>query len=109
MDVPGPGKYDFDKAKIRTLKKNPSTCLGFGNRTDITAKEKKKDVPGFKYEYGTDFDVTNKSKIKAKTFEKSERMPKIVSNTPGPGAYYVPCSFGVTPDYQGIDRKFTKV
>ena len=36
-------------------------------------------------------------------------MPKIVSNTPGPGAYYVPCSFGVTPDYQGIDRKFTKV
>jgi hypothetical protein len=98
LDVPGPGKYDFDKAKMRTLKNDPSTCLGFGNRTDITASEKKKDVPGFKYEYGTDFDVSNKSKIKANTFEKSERMKKPVSNTPGPGAYYLPCSFGVTSD-----------
>jgi len=106
LDVPGPGKYDFDKAKMNTLKKNPSTCLGFGNRTDITAKEKKKDVPGFKYEYGTDFDVSNKTKIKAKTFEKSERMPKVVNKNPGPGAYYIPCSFAVTSDNSG---KFTKV
>ena len=96
LDVPGPGKYNNDTAKIRTLKKNPSTCLGFGNRTDITARERKKDVPGFKYEYGTDFDVSNKSKIKANTFQKSERMPKVANNTPGPGAYYLPCSFGVT-------------
>ena len=103
LDVPGPGKYDFDKAKNRTLKKNPSTCLGFGNRTDITAKEKKKNTPGFKYEYGTDFDVSNKTKIKANTFEKSERMPKITNKTPGPGAYYIPCSFGVATG------KFTKV
>ena len=103
LDVPGPGKYDFDKAKNRTLKKNPSTCLGFGNRTDITAKEKKKDTPGFKYEYGTDFDVSNKTKIKANTFEKSERMPKFTNKTPGPGAYYIPCSFGVATG------KFTKV
>ena len=103
LDVPGPGKYDFDKAKMRTLKKNPTTCLGFGNRTDITAREKKKDVPGFKYEYGTDFDVSNKSKIKANTFEKSERMKLAINNTPGPGAYYLPCSFGVTSD------KWTKV
>ena len=103
LDVPGPGKYDFDKAKNRTLMKNPSTCLGFGNRTDITAKERKKDTPGFKYEYGTDFDVSNKTKIKANTFEKSERMPKITNKTPGPGAYYIPCSFGVATG------KFTKV
>lgn len=103
LDVPGPGKYDFDKAKNRTLKKNPSTCLGFGNRTDITAKEKKKDTPGFKYELGTDFDVSNKTKIKANTFEKSERMPKITNKNPGPGAYYIPCSFGVATG------KFTKV
>ena len=103
LDVPGPGKYDFDKAKNRTLKKDPSTCLGFGNRTDITAKERKKDTPGFKYEYGTDFDVSNKTKIKANTFEKSERMPKITNKTPGPGAYYIPCSFGVATG------KFTKV
>ncbi len=103
LDVPGPGKYDFDKAKNRTLKKNPSTCLGFGNRTDITAKEKKKDTPGFKYQYGTDFDVSNKNKIKANTFEKGERMPKITNKTPGPGAYYIPCSFGVATG------KFTKV
>ena len=103
LDVPGPGKYDFDKAKNKTLQKEPSTCLGFGNRTDITAKEKKKNTPGFKYEYGTDFDVSNKTKIKANTFEKSERMPKITNKTPGPGAYYIPCSFGVATG------KFTKV
>ena len=106
LDVPGPGNYDNEKAKMKTLKNNPSTCLGFGNRTDITEKERKKDVPGFKYEYGTDFDVSNKNKIKAKTFEKSERMPKVVNNTPGPGAYYLPCSFGVAP---GVDSKFSKV
>ena len=103
LDVPGPGKYNFDEAKMRTLTKNPSTCLGYGNRTDITAKEKRKDVPGFKYKYGTDFDVSDKTKNKANTFEKSERMKKVVSNTPGPGAYYLPCSFGVTSD------KYTKV
>ena len=103
LDVPGPGKYNFDEAKIRTLTKNPSTCLGYGNRTDITAKEKRKDVPGFKYKYGTDFDVSDKTKIKANTFEKSERTKKVVSNTPGPGAYYLPCSFGDTSD------KYTKV
>ena len=96
LDVPGPGKYNNDTAKIITLKKNPSAFIGFGNRTDITAKERKKDVPGFKYELGTDFDVSNKSKIKANTFEKSERMKKVVNNTPGPGAYHIPCSFGVT-------------
>ena len=106
LDVPGPGNYENEKAKMKTLKNNPSTCLGFGNRTDITEKERKKDVPGFKYEYGTDFDVSNKNKIKAKTFEKSERMPKVVNNTPGPGAYYLPCSFGVAP---GVDSKFSKV
>jgi hypothetical protein len=109
LDVPGPGKYDNDKAKMSTLKKDPSTCLGFGNRTDITEKERKKDVPGFKYEYGTDFDVSNKSKIKANTFQKSERMTKIKNNNPGPGAYYLPCSFGVVPDYQGVDSKYRKV
>ena len=106
LDVPGPGKYNYDTAKMNTLKRNPTTCLGFGYRTDITANEKKKDVPGFKYEYGTDFDVSNKSKIKANTFEKSQRMPKTVNNTPGPGAYYLPCSFAVNSDYHG---QFAKV
>ena len=106
LNVPGPGQYDSGKAKNNTLKKNPTTSLGYGTRTDITAKEKKKNVPGFKYEYGTDFDVSNKSKIKANTFEKSERMKKKENNTPGPGAYYIPCSFGVTSDGSG---KFTKV
>ena len=38
LDVPGPGKCNFYKAKMRSLTKNPSTYLGFGNRTDITAK-----------------------------------------------------------------------
>ena len=73
LDVPGPGNYENEKAKMKTLKNNPSTCLGFGNRTDITEKERKKDVPGFKYEYGTDFDVSNKNKIKGLNWKKKKK------------------------------------
>ena len=53
--------------------------------------------------YGSDFDISDKSKIKANIFEKNERMKKVVSYTPVLSAYYLPCSFGVTSD------KYTKV
>ena len=104
FDVPGPGKYNESEAKIKTLKTEPMTSLGFGNKVDITEKERKKDVPGFKYNIPRDFDDMDKKKIKTVTFVKGERMPKIKSTTPGPGAYYIPCSFGNVDD-----PKFRKV
>ena len=110
FELPGPGKYDSDSAKIKTLKKNPTTCLGFGKRMDITEKEVKKNVPGYKYEIRSEFDISDKSKIKANTFEKSARMKENKSITPGPGSYYIPCSFGVVADYEKIEEsKFKKV
>ena len=110
FDTPGPGKYDSSKAKIKTLRKNPTTCMGFGKRTDITAKEVKKKVPGFIYEIKSEFDVSDINKIKANKFTKSERMKNKVNNTPGPGSYYIPCSFGVVPDYEKVvESKYKKV
>ena len=108
--IPGPGDYNSDNAKIKTLRKNPTTCMGFGKRTDITAPEKRKNVPGFKYNLKSEFDVSNKSKIKAATFSKSERMKDNRTITPGPGAYHLPCSFGVVPDYEKMqESKFRKI
>ncbi len=111
FNTPGPDKYDAGQAKIKTLRKNPTTCMGFGNRTDITAKEKKKNVPGFKYDIKSEFDITDKKNIKGNTFSKSERMPKIKTNEKiGPGSYYVPCSFGVVPVYENSTKsKFKNV
>ena len=107
---PGPDKYDVEKAKIKTMRNNPTTCMGFGKRTDITANEVKKNVPFNKYNIKSEFDVSDKNKIKGCTFSKTERMQKIKNITPGPGSYYVPCSFGVVPDYEkGSDPKFRKV
>ena len=107
---PGPDRYDAGNAKLKTLKKNPTTCMGFGNRIDITAKEKKKNVPGFIYKIKREFDITDSNKIKGNTFSKSERMKTTNSITPGPGSYYVPCSFGVVPTYENIkDSKFKNV
>lgn len=108
--IPGPGDYNSDNAKIKTLRKNPTTCMGFGNRTDITATEKKKNVPGYIYNLKSEFDVSNKSKIKANTFSKSERMKTEKIVTPGPGAYHLPCSFGVVADYEKVpESKFRKI
>ena len=110
FEIPGPGKYNSENAKIKTLKKNPTTCLGFGKRTDITEKEIKKNIPGFKYEIKSEFDVSDKSKIKANTFEKSPRMKENKNLTPGPGSYYIPCSFGVVADYEKMqENKYKKV
>ena len=85
FEIPGPGKYNSENAKIKT---------------DITEKEIKKNIPGFKYEIKSEFDVSDKSKIKANTFEKSPRMKENKNLTPGPGSYYIPCSFGVVADYE---------
>jgi len=37
-------------------------------------------------------------------------MKKIINNTPGPGAYHIPCSFAVLPDYEKVtESKFRKI
>ena len=109
--VPGPGQYDNGNAKIKTLKKNPTTCMGFGKRVDISEREKKKNIPVAKYNFKSEFDVSNKEKIKAITFPKSKRMEDIKNLTPGPGAYHLPCSFGVVASYENIipESKFKNV
>ena len=107
---PGPGDYDSGKAKIKTLKKNPTTCMGFGKRTDITENEVKKNIPVSKYNIKREFDVSDVSKIKGNKFSKSERMKNKINDTPGPGSYYIPCSFGVVPNYETVgEPKFKKV
>ena len=77
--VPGPGQYDNGNAKIKTLKKNPTTCMGFGKRVDISEREEKKNIPVATYNFKSEFDVSNKDKIKAITFPKSKRMEDIKS------------------------------
>ena len=109
FEIPGPGKYDSSNAKMRTLKKNPTTCLGFGKRTDITEKEVKKNIPLLKYEIKSGFDISDKSKIKAMTFEKSPRMKEIKNTTPGPGSYHIPCSFGVVAEYEKMPENKYKI
>lgn len=110
LNTPGPGKYEgAAEAKRKLLKKAPSSGIGYGNRTDITAKEKKKNVPGAKYDIKSGFDISDKSKIKTHTFSKEERMKKTNSKTPGPGAYYLPCSFANTPEYESVQNKYKKV
>ena len=108
IETPGPANYDSVKAKNYTLKNNPSIGLGYGNKTDLIAREKKKNVPDCNYNYNG-FDVSNKSKIKTNTFSKAERMPKQKVNAPGPGSYHIPCSFANTPDYSGITNNFSKI
>ena len=108
--VPGPGQYDNGNAKIKTLKKNPTTCMGFGKRVDISEREEKKNIPVAKYNFKSEFDVSNKEKIKAITFPKSKRMEDIKNQTPGPGTYHLPCSFGVVASYENMpESKFKKV
>ena len=108
LDTPGPGGYNQDKAKNYTMKHNPSIGIGYGKRTDITAIAKKKNVPDCTYT-APGFDVSNKSKIGAHTFDKAERMPKKKVGGPGPGSYHIPCSFANTPEYSKIENKYAKI
>lgn len=110
MNTPGPAHYKrVEEAKKNTLRKAPASGIGYGNRTDIIAREKKKNVPGAKYDIKSGFDVSDKSKIKTFTFSKDERMKKVKNTNPGPGKYHLPCSFAVTPDYQGVENKYRKI
>ena len=108
--TPGPGDFHHEEAKKRIMKKSPSAGIGLGNKTDIIAGTRKKKVPDpGAYETKTDFDVTNKEKIRTYSFIKDTRFKGPRSHTPGPGEYRVPCAFGNTPSYSGIDNKFSYV
>lgn len=108
IDTPGPADYKTAEAKRYVLKKAPTASLGYGKRSDLTGKERKK-TPGFKYNIKSEFDVSEKSKIKTHTFSKTARMKKKVSDTPGPGSYHLPCSFANTPAYQNIESTYKKI
>lgn len=106
-ETPGPGNFHQDEAKKRIMKKSPSVGIGLGNKTDIIAIERKKIVPPpGKYDTKSDFDVSNKEKIKAYSFKKDVRFKGSRARTPGPGEYHLPCAFGNTPSYSGINNPF---
>ena len=109
--TPGPGYYKQEEAKRKVLRKNPSSGIGIGNRMDFLKKKKKKFIPGpGKYnDKKSDFDVSDKGKIKALKWSKTPRMKNLRSKTPGPGFYKLPCSFGNVPSYSGIDNGFRNV
>ena len=108
--TPGPGVYRQDEAQRRIMKKSPSAGIGLGQKTDILAAQKHKKVPDpGTYRATTEFDVSDKTKIKAFTFVKGKRFNAPRSHTPGPGKYRLPCAFGNTPSYSGITNKYEYV
>ncbi|MCQ2816452.1 MAG: hypothetical protein MJ252_04210 [archaeon] len=104
--TPGPGSYRYEDAKMRTLKKSPSYGIGIGNKTNIIRKDNKAYPGPGKYTLREGFDVSDKGKIKANTFAKDKRMKEIRFKTPGPGHYKLPCSFGYTAPYSGIENHY---
>ena len=107
--TPGPGQYDVDKAITKTLRAAPSVSFGHGKKLDFTDLAKKKNVPGPIYDVNSGFNVKDKSRIHTIKYSKTQKKKDNKFQTPGPGSYYIPCSFANTPDYQSISNKFRKV
>ena len=107
--TPGPGQYEVDKAMRKTLKRGPVASFGYGKKVDFGEIAKKKNVPGPKYNVSSLFDVTDKNKIHTIKFIKKKKSKRKRFLTPGPGSYYIPCSFANTPLYQSINNKYRKV
>lgn len=105
FQTPGPGSYDIEKARRKT----PAPSFGYGRRMDFQEIERKKNVPGPKYNLNSDFDITNKKRINTIKYIKSKRRIDNRYQTPGPGSYNIPCSFANTPLYQSINNKFRKI
>lgn len=103
--TPGPGSYKPEDSKKRILKRSPTYSMGLGKKTDIVRKYNV-GMPGPKYNPKTEFDVSDKKKINARTFGKEERMKLKRSMTPGPGRYKIPCSFGYTAPYSGLEHHY---
>lgn len=109
FDIPGPGKYNIEKAKKKILKKSPVASFGYGKKIDFVEIAKKKNVPGPKYNISSIFDIDDKKKIHTIKYIKNKKKNKERYQTPGPGSYYIPCSFANTPMYQSINNKYRKV
>ena len=104
--TPGPGYYKQEYSKIKTLKTSPSYGIGLGKKTEVIRKSNAGFPGPGKYDQHNGFDVSDVGKIKAYKFSKDKRMKDKRFMTPGPGAYKLPCSFGFTAPYSGIDNHF---
>ena len=109
FSTPGPGKYEVEKAEKKIMKKIPATSFGFGKKIDFEEIAKKNNVPGPKYNINSQFDMTDTKKIHAVKYYKNNKKNNERYQTPGPGSYYIPCSFANTPFYQSIENKYRKV
>ena len=104
--TPGPGYYKHEDSKMKTLKTSPSVGIGLGKKSEVIRKYNAA-IPGpGKYDTKNGFDVSDKQKIKAYRFSKDKRMKDKRFKTPGPGHYKIPCSFGFTAPYSGIENHF---
>lgn len=109
FDTPGPGKYEIERAEKKILKNTPATSFGYGKKIDFEEIAKKNNVPGPIYNINSEFDISDKKKIHAIKYVKKNKKNNDRYQTPGPGSYYIPCSFANTPFYQSIDNKYRKI
>ena len=109
FNTPGPGKYDIEKAEKKIMKKIPATSFGYGKKIDFEEIAKKNNVPGPKYNINSQFNISDTNKVHAIKYYKSNKKNNERYQTPGPGSYYIPCSFANTPYYQSIDNKYRKI
>ena len=105
LDTPGPGAYNVDRVR----KKTPAASFGYGKKIDFQEIARKKNVPGPKYHLNSDFDIAGKKKLSTIQAKKTKRVFDNRYQTPGPGSYYIPCSFANTPLYQSINNNYRKV
>ena len=99
-ETPGPNSYNNNK--MNYVKRNyPSWKIGTSTRGDEIKKERKKNVPG----PGT-YKVRTKIKKGGFKFGTSNRLSYSVSQSPGPGAYRIPCSIVDVNDYTRAQGKF---
>ena len=119
--TPGPGAYNSDNAKNKTLRSTPSIGIGFGKRSDQFGKKNRigeKDPGPGCYTLPSEFNIKNASRIKGYSFGKDERMEHSFykretvgdgvcrPKTPGPGLYRIPTAFAHVPLYSGITSKY---
>jgi hypothetical protein len=105
LDTPGPGAYNVDRVR----KKTPAASFGYGKKIDFEEIARKKNIPGPKYNFNSEFDISNKKKINAVVYKKPKKVFDDRYQTPGPGSYHIPCSFANTPLYQSINNKYRKI
>lgn len=102
-DGPGPGAYTADVSKIK--EKPPGVAFGSPSKnkgiTDPTPGPGNYDTPGY---------INPGGKAGGYSFGKDAPHQK-VSDTPGPGHYYIPVKVADTPEYAlpGGPKEFRRV